>query len=575
MSSKLSKKRSDIQEKTLNAITAYQNNEFCSIRKAAKHFQIPSSTLRRRLLGGKTRSTSHEMQQILTDAEEATLVRWIKQYTVTGTPITNPLLIELAYNIRNARVIHASRSAPDPPIPSHINHKWIYRFTKRHPEIGSIYARQLEYARKDGASYEHVQRWFDAVSSKYAEHKYQPSDIWNMDESGFGIGEEQAMKVLVYLDKGTQYKVIAGKQEWVTDIECINAAGEALPPLLIFKGDNVNARWLNEQTPEDWYLATSKNGWTSNQLGLEWLKRVFQPLTYKKAAGRQRLLIADGHGSHIQGDFIAYCMENKIDLLIMPPHTSHLLQPLDVGVFSAFKRYHTIETHALTRLSSQRIPRAEWIELLSRARVKAMIRENILSGWRGTGLWPATPMRVLKDIKPILQPLSQSHQPTTPHQTTTLDLSLLKSSPPEAIEMIRSNKRFTESLRECPVIVSPVKRYAERMTRMCETQNATIAIMAKQLAEQSELLKKRKKATKGKRVKLDGVHIYSTAEVLRIAREEEAQPVIKRPRGRPRKVILEELSIEEEARDSDDSFPSIGEAPVKRRRYETRSHQGD
>ena len=229
----------------------------------------------------------------------------------------------------------------------------------------------------------------------------------------------------------------------------------------------------------------------------------------------------------------------------------------------------------LTRLSSQYIPRAEWIELLSRVQVKAIIRENILSGWCSTGLWPATPMYVLKDIKPILQPLSQSHQPTTLYQTTTLDLSLLKSSPPEAIEMIRSNKRFTESLRECPVIVSPVKRYTERMTRIWETQNATIAIMAKQLAEQSELLKKRKKATKGKRVKLDGVHIYSTAEVLHIAREEEAQPVIKRPRGCPRKVILEELSIGEEARDSDDSFPSIGEAPVKRRRYETRSHQRD
>jgi hypothetical protein len=45
MSNKRFKKRSDIQKKTLNAITGYQNNEFCSIRKAAKHFQIPSSTL--------------------------------------------------------------------------------------------------------------------------------------------------------------------------------------------------------------------------------------------------------------------------------------------------------------------------------------------------------------------------------------------------------------------------------------------------------------------------------------------------------------------------------------------------
>lgn len=178
--------------------------------------------------------------------------------------------------------------------------------------------------------------------------------------------------------------------------------------------------------------------WASKNLGLEWLKRVFDPLTRDKAAGRQRLLIADGHGSHIRADFIAYCMENQIDLLIMPAHCSHILQPLDLGIFSAFERYHSCETHAISRLSSQRIPRSEWIELLSRAREKAISKENILSGWRAAGLWPALPMRVLSNLPresppplPIL---------ATPQQATNLDLSLLQSSPPEPVELLRSNK---------------------------------------------------------------------------------------------------------------------------------------
>ena len=187
------------------------------------------------------------------------------------------------------------------------------------------------------------------------------------------------IKVLAFLDTKQQEKVIAGKQEWVTDIECISAAGEALPPLLIFKGEYLNTRWLDERSPEGWYFATSKNGWTSNKLGLAWLTTVFEPLTREKAEGRRRLLIADGHGSHIQADLIAHCMQNNIDLLIMPAHCSHILQPLDIGVFSAFKRYHSVETHAISRLSSQRIPRSEWVGLLSKARVRAMSKENILS----------------------------------------------------------------------------------------------------------------------------------------------------------------------------------------------------
>jgi hypothetical protein len=316
------------------------------------------------------------------------------------------------------------------------------------------------------------------------------------------------MKVLIYLDKPTKYKVVRGKQEWVTDIECINAAGQALPPILIFKGASINTRWISEQTPQDWYLATSKNGWTSNNLGLEWLKCVFEPLTRKKAAGRQRLLITDGHGSHIEADFIAHCMENQIDLLIIPPHCSHILQPLDVGVFSALKRYHTSEMDAISRLSAQRIPCSEWLELLSHAREKAISKENILGGWRGTGLWPATPMRVLKNLPS--EPTTPAPHTSTACATTNLDQSLLLSSPPEATEQQRSNKRFTESLREYPVVVLLVKHYAERMARLCKTQNATIAIMAKQISEQGKLLQKSKKATKGKRVRLEGVVVYIT-----------------------------------------------------------------
>jgi hypothetical protein len=73
-------------------------------------------------------------------------------------------------------------------------------------------------------------------------------------------------------------------------------------------------------------------------------------------------------------------------------------------------------------------------------------------------------MRVLRNLP------KESPEPTlqvaTPHATTNLDLSLLLSSPPEAVELSKSNKRFSESLRECSDVVSPVRRYAERMVRI-------------------------------------------------------------------------------------------------------------
>jgi hypothetical protein len=53
---------------------------------------------------------------------------------------------------------------------------------------------------------------------------------------------------------------------------------------------------------------------------------------------RYRLLILDGHESHLNQDFKDYCKENDILTLCMPPHSSHILQSLHVACFSPLKR---------------------------------------------------------------------------------------------------------------------------------------------------------------------------------------------------------------------------------------------
>ncbi|EDN93358.1 hypothetical protein SS1G_09224 [Sclerotinia sclerotiorum 1980 UF-70] len=66
-----------IEEKLQQAIVALQLKEFKSIRKAAEHFEVFKSTLADRLAGKKTRSQTHEMAQILSNAEENTLMIYI------------------------------------------------------------------------------------------------------------------------------------------------------------------------------------------------------------------------------------------------------------------------------------------------------------------------------------------------------------------------------------------------------------------------------------------------------------------------------------------------------------------
>jgi hypothetical protein len=83
-----------------------------------------------------------------------------------------------------------------------------------------------------------------------------------------------------------------------------------------------------------------ENGWTNNALGLEWLKH-FDAHTKARQVGGYQLLILDGHESHLNQDFKDYCLEHKILTLCMPPHSSHILQPLDVVCFSPLKRKYS------------------------------------------------------------------------------------------------------------------------------------------------------------------------------------------------------------------------------------------
>ena len=107
---------------------------------------------------------------------------------------------------------------------------------------------------------------------------------------------------------------------------------------------------------------------------------VFEPSTRPVDSTLRRLLIMDGHGSHITANVIAFCMKHAIDLLILPPHTSHKLQPLDVSIFAPLKRALAAETDAGSRLDSGRIQRVEWTEMYIRARKRAFTSLNIVSG---------------------------------------------------------------------------------------------------------------------------------------------------------------------------------------------------
>jgi hypothetical protein len=238
----------------------------------------------------------------------------------------------------------------------------------------------------------------------------------------------------------------------------------------------------------------------------------------------------DGYRSHITANVITYCMEHSIDLLILPPYTSHMLQPLNVSVFLPLKRTLAAKTDAASRFDSSRILRIEWTLMYIRAREQAFRSLNILSGWKATGLWPLSPISVLEKL-PLLKP-SQALELSNLNPPLGLNLSLLQSDPPNGTELREANALCNSKVQNATDLLTPVKRYISQLTQAFEATCSKNATLRKETKEQRELLKIRKNRSSGKRVALKGRFVFSTQEVLKIAREAEKATAEKTSRTR-------------------------------------------
>ena len=113
------------------------------------------------------------------------------------------------------------------------------------------------------------------------------------------------------------------------------------------------------------------------------------------------MLVIDGHESHVSADFQAFCKQKNIICISMPPHSSHLLQPLDVGCFSPLKRAYGSEIETFMKSLINHITKAEFLIAFQAAYTKVFTPNNVKARFAGAGLVPLDPERVLSklDIK--------------------------------------------------------------------------------------------------------------------------------------------------------------------------------
>ena len=280
---------------------------------------------------------------------------------------------------------------------------WQGAFFKRWPQIKTKFVSAKDYKRFLAEDYDSFEHWFQLYKREKTANNVADCDVWNLDEKGVMLG---VARVIISKHEKNPHTTQSGNREWVTSTECVSLLGRKLGSWTIFKGKVSQVKWHKKMKDlgldcSGYHICTSVNGWTDNELGLEYLKEHSDPQSAQHQEGEYRILIVDGHDSHLTTDALRFCVEKKIILLCLPPSATHLLQPLDVGVFGPVgEAYKDAIRRKMEFGETWVIDKVDFLEVWHIVRDKAMTKEVIQSAWQKSGLLPYDPNVVLSQIPP-------------------------------------------------------------------------------------------------------------------------------------------------------------------------------
>jgi len=379
-------------EEALAEIESLEPSEkFIYTQIAEKHGINRSTLSRRHRAVTASRADIAAQQQKLTPQQEAELVKYIEGLTARHLPPTREM-------VRN----FASAIAKEP-----VSDSWVTRFINHHSiHLISQWVAGMDSNRHQADSGDKYSLYFDILRDKIEKYKIEPRHTYNMDEKGFLIGvigrSKRVFSRRMWEKKEVRAAFQDGSREWITLLACVCADGSALPPGLIYEAASkaIQSSWVEDikAGKHSVHVSSSPSGWTNNDFGLAWLEQVFNRYTKAKARQSYRLLIVDGHGSHISNDFINYCDKNKIILAILPPHSTHTLQPLDVVLFKPLSSAYSAQLTAYLQDSQGLVPikKGNFFSLFWKAWISTFQAELILKSFKATSVSPFNPEVILK-----------------------------------------------------------------------------------------------------------------------------------------------------------------------------------
>ena len=353
------------------------------IQKSAVQNGVPRKTLSDRMKD--LHSKRHGGQLYLNAGFEKAVVKVLDQLSSWKHPLTS---VELRRLVRNYLNLCGVRSQFKHNFPGR---DWAKNFIKRHSLSERIPAKikpqRAELTKDD------VEKFFANLTCSL--EGVEPGNIYNYDETNF-TDDPNMSQCICRPGRRRHERIMEHSKMAFSVMFCGNAAGEHLPPMVVYKAQNMYEGWKSDAIPGAVYEAT-ESGWFDMSTFEMWFFQIFLPHVKDKKGAK--VMIGDNLASHFSPKVVDSCLEHNIRFVTLLPNSTHICQPLDVAVFRPMKVLwrSCLSTWRAESRSSGTVPKEIFPELLSRV-FKKLKPENLFSGFRATGICPLDSSQVLKHI---------------------------------------------------------------------------------------------------------------------------------------------------------------------------------
>ncbi|XP_055703406.1 uncharacterized protein LOC129801939 [Phlebotomus papatasi] len=360
------------------------------------------------MMGLKHRDVNNKFatKQVLTMKEEENLAKYLLECSKMNYGLTLKDTRKLAYTY----AVSEGRTIPNNWSEDKMAGKaWARGFLRRHKELSVRKPENTSAARNLGFNKESVFQYFQNLTGIMNTYSFGPDRIYNIDETGLSTVLRSQNVVAGKSMKQVGMCVSAERSESVTIVGIVNAAGEYIPPVIIFPRKRHHPEYMEGCVDGALPLFNTK-GYMDATFFLRTLEHFKNHV--QVSIENPLLLILDNHSSHLSLEALRFCRNNGIHMITLPPHTSHKTQPLDLAVFYPFKEYCVSEfqgkkvtVHNIARFSAMPFK-------------KSFTSSNIKSGFRAGGIYPLDGNKLFKffeDREPITSSQSSYHVSTNAH----------------------------------------------------------------------------------------------------------------------------------------------------------------